>query len=157
MTVHGLKDGTRINWGYNFDTACNKFTTGLKYFTPEGLILSDTTTHIRTPQHLHVRRSDMAMAWGPASGLDCKCVCSGELNHASCLHNRPPLHCGKTLTWSSSCLADGGVWRWVCVHWEMAWRRLPCSTSPAPCTCQCNKSQQLQQCRREQSQAEKIK
>lgn len=49
MTVHGLKDGTRINWGYNFETACNKFTTGLKYFTPEGLILSDTTTHICTP------------------------------------------------------------------------------------------------------------
>lgn len=43
-----------------------------------------------------------------------------------------------------SCLADRGVWRWVCVHWETAWRGLPCSRSPAPCTCQCDKSQQLQ-------------
>ncbi len=33
----------------------------------------------------------------------------------------------------------------------------PCSTGPAPCTCQCNKSQQLQQCMREQSQVEQIK
>lgn len=153
MTEHDPKDGMKTNWGYNFDTARNKFTTGVKYFTLEGLYLPDTPhTHSHT---LWVQWCDYGLRTGEWTGL--KCVCSGELNHASCLHNRPPLHCGKTLTWSSACLADGGVWRWVCVHWEMVWCRLPCSTSPAPCTCQCNKSQQLQQCTREQSQVEKIK
>lgn len=144
MTEHDLKDGMRTNWGYNFDTVCNKFTTSIKYFTLGHFctIPPNTNTFLVWCSY--------GLRTGKWAALEF--VCSGELNRARCLHNRPLLYCGKSLTWSSAWLADWEAWVWVwawacayaCVHWEIAWRRLPCSTSPAPCTCQWNKSQQLQ-------------
>lgn len=116
------KMGKRTNWGYNFDRVCNKFTTGIKYFTPEGLFSPDTP-HIRThtPQYAFlVQRRSYGLKIGKRAGLEF--VCSGDLNHPSCLHNRLLLYCGKTLTWSPACLpaclADWEVWGWVCVFIE---------------------------------------
>lgn len=69
-----------------------------KYFVPEGLFR-------QIPPHKNldtVPRCSYGLRTGKRAGLEF--VCSGELTHPNCLHNRLLLYCGKTLTWSSACL-----------------------------------------------------
>lgn len=54
-------------------------------------------------------------------------VCLGELNHTSGLYNRPPLHCGKTLTWSALTDWLTSVSKDECVFTEK-WLSADCST-----------------------------
>lgn len=81
------------------DRRGSEFIITVKSFTTEGLLLlSDSpNTHFSC-------RGRVAMPWGSVFVQE------------SCLHNRPPLHCGKSLTWSS-CLAHwlGSVTMSVCL------------------------------------------
>lgn len=108
MTEHDLKDGMRTNWGYNFDTVCNKFTTSIKYFTLGYFCMTPPNTNT------FLVWCSYGLRTGKWAALEF--VCSGELNRARCLHNRPLLYCGKSLTWSSAWLADWEAWGWVCVR-----------------------------------------
>lgn len=71
----------------------------------------------------------MVEARGPVSGLDRSVfIREGSIMQAVCTTG--PLHCGKTLTWSSACLADRREYDDECVFIDK-WLDADCSAALA--------------------------
>lgn len=132
--------------------ACNKFTTGLKYFTPEGLFLSDTTTHIHQTQIY----TSGAATWlwledQQASGLGWSVfVRDSSIMQAVCTTGL--LYSVRKLSHGRLPASLTGEYDDDCVFIEK-WLDVGCPAVRAQ-PLVLVKSQQLQQCRREQSQEE---